>query len=730
MQRWGWPLLVVAVTALYGLIPLLGSEEFYLRGDSAAQFAPTWGHLGDLIRDGHWPPVLDPDNFAGGNYAAEGLFGVYNPVNALIFLWMSVVPNLIVGITTVKVATLCVLALGVYRLGRDYGATRPAAAAVAVALPFSGYTLYWDAGSWPSGLIAFAYFVWVWWAFRRCLTHRTGLLLTVVVGGLAVLQGNPYGTLGVVVIGVGLLLEGWVTGNRKGVVRLASAGLLVAAFLPLVYLPLMAASDLASRANLPFIENNGVMRPSLGDLIGFGAPTYLPDMRAIRGEMAVPAVYLCWFLVPLLPWLRFEPIKRRRRELTGALFVAVVFGLLSVGPSQLWLFRWPLRLIEYSWVGVGVLLAIALSAPLKTGHRRERALASLGLVGVLAWITLAEHPDRQRAGLLGAGILLLLTLVLFVVIHRGTQLRKLVPLVAIAGTGAVLLVQATQFNENESSRPWHVPASTGDLEDRFGDLEGRTMFFTDLRPLQEPGRDAELRAAWDHFLPGSMYEAAGVDAVNNYTGMGFRPFERKFCLHYEGFSRPCGYENVWKPLKAGRPILADLMKLDTIVVQRSYVGYAEPADGWSVAEDGPERVVYTRDQPLPYPDSRLAWAGDGVDVESARSDGLYADEVELSATGSGERRLVFAQLSWPGYSATLDGKEVDVDRNTAGLAVVDLPANAEGTLRLQYRTPGILPGAALGLLALVIAGVADLVTRRRRARANASATADAVPLED
>ncbi len=721
-QRYTWPALVVVLTALYGLIPLLGSHEFYLRGDSAAQFAPTWRHLGELIRDGHWPPVLDPDNFAGGNFAAEGLFGIYNPINAVLFVVMSLIPNLIVGITLVKVVVLVALALGIYRLCRDYGAARPAAAAVAIALPFSGYTLYWDAGSWPSGLIAFAYTVWVWWAFRRCLTGRLGLLPTVIVGALAVTQGNPYGTLGVVIVGVALLLEGWATGNRSGVLRVAGVGVAVAAFLPLVYLPLMAASDLASRANLPFVENTGVMRPSLGDLLGFGAPTYLPDIRAIRGDMLVPAVYLCWFLVPLLPWLRFEPLKRRRRELTGAAVVAVVFGLLSVGPSQLWLFRWPLRLIEYSWLGIGVGLAIVLSAPLKSDHRRRRAAASLGLIAVLGWITISEHPQRVGAAVAGFGVLLVLTLILFAIIHQGRDLRRLVPLLAIAGTGMVLLTQVLLFNENESSRPWHVPADTHALEKQFDDLDGRVMVFADLRPLQAPGRDAELRAAWDYFLPGTMYEAAGVDAVNNYTGMGFKPFERKLCLHYEGFSTPCGYPNIWKPLKAGRPILADLMKVDTVVVQRSYAGYAEPPAGWSTAEDGDERVVYTRDEPQPYPGSRLSWASNGVKVTDAQSDGLYADEVKLS-TGAGKQRLVFGALSWPGYSATLDGKDLDVTKNSAGLIVVEVPARSSGTLRLEYRTPGLVPGAALGLLALIGAGAADVVLRRRRTQAGASATA-------
>ena len=41
---------------------------------------------------------------------------------------------------------------------------------VAIALPFTGFTLYWDAGSWPSGLMAFAYAAWVWWvpSAARC----------------------------------------------------------------------------------------------------------------------------------------------------------------------------------------------------------------------------------------------------------------------------------------------------------------------------------------------------------------------------------------------------------------------------------------------------------------------------------------------------------------------------------------------------------------------------------
>ena len=93
---WVWPLLVVVATAVYTAVPFLVTGWFYQRGDTAAQFAPTWWHLGQMVRDGQWPPWLDPHSWAGGNYAAEALFGIYNPLNVLIWVFVSLGPDLAV----------------------------------------------------------------------------------------------------------------------------------------------------------------------------------------------------------------------------------------------------------------------------------------------------------------------------------------------------------------------------------------------------------------------------------------------------------------------------------------------------------------------------------------------------------------------------------------------------------------------------------------------------------
>lgn len=715
--RWLWPLVVCAVTAAYACIPYLAHPYFFQRGDTAAQFAPTWHHLGEMVRSGQWPTWLDPDAWAGGNYAAEALFGIYNPLNLLVWLWMSMASDLMLATFVVKAVVMVLLALGCYLLAREYGAARWAAAIVATALPFSGFTLYWDAGSWPSGLMAFAYATWLWWVLRRCLRGVTNPFWAFLVGVLTVTQGNPYGTLAVVVIGFALVVEGLAGRNRAGVVRLVLTGLCIAAFLPLVYLPLMETADLAVRSSQGgLVENSGKLRPALGDLLGISSPTFVPDIRAITGPMKVPATYLSWLVLPLLPWLRYGVLRQRARELSGLGVVTVAYLALTLGPSKLWLFRWPLRLVEYAWLGVAVAFAILLSQGLHRSHVRARALGSLAIVlaaGYLAW---AQHPAAARQ--VAAGVVLVLVLVAAVLLlHRSWQTATAaLAALCIAGTGVVLGLQVYAFGENASSRYWHLPRDVSAIEERFADREGRVMQFADLKPLQTK-HPRELVRAWDSFLPGSMYQVAGVDAVNAYTGMGMRVFNKHFCMEYDGLTQPCGYRNLWRVSPIADVPVADLMKLETVVVQPEMTVGVDVPEGWSVAEQSDSVVVLTRDEPVPWPDARLSWVADGIEVASAETVVPLHEQVEVTDSGEGGP-MIFATLGWPGWQAEIDGTEVPVSRTKIGMLMVELPPGTSGTLDLTFRPPGLVTGvaaAALGTLGALVLGLVHWRGRRRSA---------------
>ena len=50
--------------------------------------------------------------------------------------------------------------------------------------------------------------------------------------------------------------------------------------------------------------------------------------------MTVPATFLVWFVLPLLPWLRYGVLRRRARELVGLGVITVLYLALTLGPSQ------------------------------------------------------------------------------------------------------------------------------------------------------------------------------------------------------------------------------------------------------------------------------------------------------------------------------------------------------------------------------------------------------------
>ena len=728
---WIWPLLVVAVTAGYTAVPFLITGWFYQRGDTAAQFAPTWWHFGEMLREGQWPLWLDPQAWAGGNYVAEALFGTYNPLNLLVWLGVSLGPDLAVSTYLVKATVMVLLALGTYHLAREYDAVPAPAAAVAIALPFSGFTLFWDAGSWPSGLMAFAYFPWVWLTFRRTLRGVGSPFWAFLAGLLAVLNGNPYGTLAVITVGFALVVEGFVQRTWGGVLRLALVGLAVAAFLPLVYLPLLESSDLAVRSAGALFENSGKLRPTAGDLLAASSPLHTPPIRAITGPMLVPATFLAWFVLPLLPWLQWGALRRRSREFVGLGLVTVVYLALTLGPSKLWLFRWPLRVIEYFYLGVLVVFAVLLSQGLARSSVRPR-LAGSGLVLlVLGWLTWSQDPSALRRAALGTAVVAVLTVVALLA-HLALRRTALVSLVAIGGVGLVLALQVSVFGENASSRVWHVPSDVSALQDTFADREGRVMQFADLKPLQKKGQIAKLERQWDTFLPGSMYTPAGVEAVNNYTGMGFLPFTRTFCMEYDGLTQACGYRNLWKVGGSGQPALADLMKLDTIVVQPTLAEGVTPGEGW-VQESADDRVIVLRHEgEQPYAGSELSWVSDGVEVAGAVTRSDLHESLDVAAAPDGGQ-LVFSMLAWPGWSAELEGAPLSVTRSDAGLLTVTLPAGAKGTVDLTYRPPGLaagLLGAGVGsVIGLGLAFVGWRSWRRRRGTQRPWTTPDRGPLE-
>ncbi|TLW93836.1 hypothetical protein FFT09_10800 [Saccharomonospora piscinae] len=710
---------VCVVVALLAQLPLIRNRVFYFWDDSAAQFLPMWHRLGERIAAGHWPPLLDLDSWMGGNLAGEALFGVYNPVNVANYLLVAALPDLGVASVLVKTEFLVLLALGLYLVCREYGAARPSAACLAVALPFSGYLLYFDASTWAAGLIAFAFVPHVWWTARRAARGGLNPLWAFVAAGLAVTAGNPYGVLGVAVVLAALLVEFAVRRRARGTAVVLGVGVCAALLVPLVFLPLLGSAEVTWRSDTDVV-NDGFLVPGLTDLLAASTPTHLPHIGVFGGTgLAVPAAFFVWFALPLVPWLDWRVVRQRWRLLLAPLVVTAVFAVAALGPSKLWLFRWPIRHLEYCFLGAAVVLAVVLSSGLRTDRRRARGAVTAGLValgGYLAWAATPESWPWHLGGVLLVGLLAALVVA---VARRRPRRPGAVPALLGAGTAAVLGYQLAAFPANTDVSQLNYPHSVSELRTTFADrYPGEVMQVADMATAE---RTLGLHpdGAWRYFLFGNVYAAAGVESLVSYTGLGFRDFVDTFCLTNSGStSCPEAWDALWRPTGYGGAPLADLLRVETVVVQNALVPDATAGPGWRITERDDVVTVLRREAPLPWPEGTLSWASPGVTVSGAIVAGDAADGTNpewvrytVADSGAGPQRLVFARLAWPGYHATVNGTEVPVEASPAGLVTVTLPPGVrDGELELRWSPPGQALGVAsagLGVLgALVLAVLA------------------------
>jgi hypothetical protein len=702
---------VCLVVAALAALPLLRNRIFYFWDDSAAAFLPGWRVIGEGLLSGD-RRVLDPDLWMGGNLAAEAQLGLWNPVSLLNYLLVALLPDLAVAAAMVKMEFLVILAAGTFLLAREYGVRRPIAVAVAVAVPFAGFTLWFEASSWAAGLMAFAWVPHVWWSARRMTRGRLPPVVPFTLGFLAMTTGSPYGALGVVVVLGALGLESLLSRRHRGVVHLVVTGLCIGASALVVFLPLLLSSDVTWRQNQR-IANDGFLVPGLGDVLNLSSPAFLPHFTNFSGSsFSVPITYLAWFVVPLVPWVRWRSLAQRARDITGLFVVGGTYLVLALGPSNMWMFRWPARLVEYLYLPVMILVGLLLSAGLRadrSGLRSSLTVALVVLGGYLAW---AADPDRLRRQLVTGVLVLALTAAAVAASRRSLSALAAV---LVAGTAATLTIQLTFFPANYNVASWNFPHAVQQLEGLGTRYSGTTFLVADQSLLQD---EMSPDQAWQDLLLGSMWAVGEVESVNSYTGLGFTKLTDTICLNYVGASCRAAYGRLWEPAGPDTPVpLADALRVDTVVVQKElFPGGLDPVpDGWSLDATDDRVLVLTRDSSIVLP-GRLGWTSTGVTaiVGTTSSDTVERLQVSTSPEGG---TVTFARLAWPGYVATIDGRDVATRVGDAGLLTIDLPPGLDAAvLDVSFTPPGWRAGA-LALLAAVmvsvIHSVADARDRRR-----------------
>ncbi|MET7420449.1 hypothetical protein [Dactylosporangium sp. NPDC005555] len=699
---------VAVIVAFAAQLPVLKTHLFYYYDDTSSVIIPGWRLIGEQLLQGRLP-MLDVDTWLGGNFAGEAQFGLFNPLTMANAVLVALLPDLAVSAILIKTEFLVLLAAGVYLLAREYGANRSAAAVVAVAMPFSGYTLFWDAQAWVTNLIAFTLTVHTWWTLRRYARGRLHPVVPLIVAGLTTTSGSPYSVLGVVVVVAAVIVERLVNRQVRAAVGVAVIGLAAGLMAAIVFLPLLGMQPVGTR-QAGGVFNTGQLVPGLGQLLNLSAPTYVPRLYTF-GPATTPIAYLAWFIVPLLPWFAW-PALREFRARAGIAAVGVAYLALTLAPSNLWMFRWPARLIEYLFLAVILVVALLLSAGLRTDNAVRRGLGSAGLILLSTYLVWADRPDQTRRAAEAA--LVVGVLVLAVVLAARHRARLVTPAL-IAGTLMLLVLQLNWFPRNRDITPWQFPHDVAQLRADFADRsDGNTLIiansFDKIRAV-----DKQPDRAWREVLFGNVSHVAGMSALNAYTGMGNRQFGAALCMEYEGSVCDDAYRRVFALDPATGVPLADLLRLQTVTLLNSQVpgtlqktpelqrdqpylfDLAAAPPGWETGDRGAYATVIRRTAALPHPTGRVSWTSPGLTVTADQA--AHASE-EIRYTGGG--RLIVAALAWPGWHASVDGRYLPVDRGPAGLIQVDVPQAGEGTLKLWFVPAGLRTGVELLAVGVLI----------------------------
>jgi hypothetical protein len=713
------PVLMVAVVTVAAAVPLLQNTIFYYWDDSAAAATPVWRRLGEALLERRLP-LLEIDMWRGGNLAAEAATGMWNPIVVALAVATHPIDNMALAMTVIKTFFMLVMAVGSYLLAREYGVRSGLAAAMGAAMPLAGYSFFMDATSWINALMLTAFLPWVWLAGRRVLHHGNSILWLVLAGYLTCSLGNPYALLATGFLVFAMLIEAWVLGKRGLAIRMALAGVAILALNVLVYLPLLMTTSVGVRASSTTF-NDEFFSPNLTNMLGISTPTGQPWVHSFGQPFLVfPAMYLAWFILPTLPWLRWGSLRGKWRSLTAVGVFGGISLLLVLGPSNLWMFRWPLRLIDFLWFPVMLIWAVLANEGLDRSHARLKYVASGALIALgayLAWADLPQHLIRIGVGTALVTILVGLLLRLGLLTRPGT-------VVLLLGTLIVLALQVHYYPKHIGVADYRFPTSQELITKRFAKYQGLTVQVASTGALTE--QDKVPDRAYQDMIFGTLYSTAGVESTTGYTGIGFNKLDNALCMAYEGSTCRDAWRSLWQPPPGAQVPLADLLRAQTVVVQNSLIDTRSepPPAGWRRApeKEATELVtVWVRTAPLPWPEGRVSHLSDTVQVITDQRVGSTGERLTFQATGPGD--ITFARLNWPGYTATVNDVPATIRTGPAGLVVVDLPPGVtSGELALSWHMPGKPVSIAAFVLGLLLCAGLVLVPALARRRGHPART--------
>ncbi len=98
--------------------------------------------------------------------------GPVQPLTILIGLLATVVPDVVVFVTVLKIGLIVVGGLGTALVVSSYGARQPFPMLAGLVVGLSGQSVFLEWPSWVNGQIGVTLLPWAWWFTRRAMAGR------------------------------------------------------------------------------------------------------------------------------------------------------------------------------------------------------------------------------------------------------------------------------------------------------------------------------------------------------------------------------------------------------------------------------------------------------------------------------------------------------------------------------------------------------------------------------
>lgn len=677
----------IALSFLIGIVlssvPMLIYGNAYYRDDMQTQYMPVFYSIGSMLIHYHQIPFLTTHTWFGGNISGEFQYGIFNPVELILYSFLPIIKSLPWGAGFLAAIHYGILSAGIFFLCKTLGISNKYAYVGAVTIVLNNFIFYWFAESWFPEFSSISFMVWAVAFVLRAKDSKWDFLAAVIATYLTITTGFPQTIIALALCG--LIYSGIeIYRNRTLTSSLPLISLGLGGMAALISILPTLAMLLISDRTASDMTTATSMIPSLGDLLVVFNPIHpshilYPDNRNVKASL----YYAGWFILPALMFINWKSIRYIPQK-NLCIFVCVfVFLILTQGQASIHVLKFPARFTPFFQI------FLIISTLYLWDNYRDKSISKSKqnifylIVIITSTISIMQYPQKWVGILIAAGMC----------IYFGLKFvkkdMKLAQMVAITILFTILSRISGGIYNNIFPKWDFYPQISESINLNSVDPEYNMCLVDDVyNDAWEKNGNEYIKHIWF----GNMGLLSGRPSINGYSPIKQYALQKRFFRFVHGFTpMEAGIGGLELEPTTGMTFF-DLMRVKNVIATNGLLAdlfaREKPTQWTELKGNNPYSRVFSHTLPNEKLPGTLSWPVEGLTVVEKGTPQATQETFTITSRDKGTNKLVFARTSWPGYEATFNGVAVPVSTVAGFLLAVDLPVDGSiGVVKLSYHLP-------------------------------------------